>query len=172
MITLASNANTMRSETRNIQSHPIDVNNESQDVQASAIADLTAVIQDLTLFMDSHVEDCASKSAKFFGITLRGNLDSNRWVTENLDDNSLGVIMDVHLVFEHIFHQAYAGEGLLKTLQGQYKVQIDTINQVLACSSFDTRIPKFLKHHKASDTSCLAVKTTSSNKRALDCIPS
>lgn len=116
MITLARNANTMRKEIRAIQNFPIEIDGEANNTQATEIAELKLMVKDLTIRLDAVAEERASKAAKFFGITLRSNNKCNDWVKSNLDDDSLGVIMDVHLVLEHIFYQMYAGEGLLKTL--------------------------------------------------------
>lgn len=52
------------------------------------------------------------------------------------------MIVDVHLVLEHIFYYVSENEGTLKTLYNLHKLDLLNLTQGLCITSFDTRFPK------------------------------
>lgn len=110
---------------------------------ASDLSTLKVLVRTIGQRVDSVVDGRETKSIKFFGITFRGHNDAEAWVTENLDSESYGLIVDAHLVMEHIYHQTFCDDGALKELNSLYKIKIDNLTQGLAMSSFDYATPRF-----------------------------
>lgn len=104
---------------------------------------MKALIKTIVHRVDNVVEGKETKAIKFFGLTFRGHLEAEGWVLEHLDNESFGLIVDVHLVLEHVYHSAFSDEGALKDLNGLYKLKIDNLTQGLAISSFDFAMPRF-----------------------------
>lgn len=109
----------------------------------SDISSLKVTIRSIVQRVDNVVEGREAKVIKFFGLTFRGHIEAETWVADNLDSDSFGLIVDVHLVLEHIYHQAFSDDGAVKELNGLYKIKIDNITQGLAISSFDYSMPRF-----------------------------
>lgn len=109
----------------------------------SDISSIKVMIRSLGQRIDTVVDGRETKAIKFFGTTFRGHSEAELWVLEHLDNDSFGLIVDVHLVFEHIYQQAFNDEGALKELNGLYKIKIDNLTQGLAMTSFDHPMPKF-----------------------------
>lgn len=108
------------------------------------ISTLKMLVKALGAQMDTVIDGRERRAVKFFGQTFRGHHEAEAWVGEFLDNDSFGLIVDAHLVFEHVYHQAFSDEGSLKDLNVLYKIKIDNITQGLAISSFDNPMPKFL----------------------------
>lgn len=109
----------------------------------SDLSNLKVLVRTIGQRIDSVVDGRETKSIKFFGITFRGHSEAEAWVTEHLDSESYGLIVDVHLVLEHIYHQAFCDDGALKELNSLYKIKIDNLTQGLAMQSFDYAMPRF-----------------------------
>lgn len=109
----------------------------------SDISTIKGMIRNMGQRLDTVVEGRETKAVKFFGIVFRGHTEAETWVSEHLDGDSFGLVVDAHLVMEHIYHQAFSDDGSLKELNGLYKLKIDNITQGLAMSSFDYQIPRF-----------------------------
>jgi hypothetical protein len=85
---------------------------------------------------------------KFYGLGFRDPRDAENWVEEHMGDSSYGVIVEVHLVFEHLYAAtASDNESTLKQLNGLNKLKIDNISQSFELTSFETRIPKLFSKH-------------------------
>lgn len=109
----------------------------------SDISSLKVMVRSIVQRVDNVVEGREAKAIKFFGVTFRGHTEAESWVFDNLDNESFGLIVDVHLVLEHVYHQAFSDDGSVKELNGLFKIKIDNITQGLAISSFDCSMPKF-----------------------------
>lgn len=123
-----------------------ETNQTEGSTVVSDISSIKNMIRNMGQRIDTVVDGRESKSVKFFGITFRGHTDAEAWVLENLDSESFGLIVDAHLVFEHIYHQAFSDDGALKDLNVLYKLKIDNITQGLAMSSFDYLTPRFFSN--------------------------
>jgi len=74
----------------------------------------------------------------------------------NHPGENFGLLVDFHLVMEHVQVQI-TGQKLMSNLEKIYKMSLDSNNQALAISSFETRIPRFFsnesKHYVKKDES-------------------
>jgi hypothetical protein len=60
-----------------------------------------------------------------------------------MDGCPYGMVVDAHLVLEHIYDQVSESEGRVKIHQGLRKADLDDLTQSLLLTSFDSRLPKF-----------------------------
>lgn len=89
--------------------------------------------------------DSKGKAIRSFGLGFRDRRASEEWLVANMKDDSFGLFVDVHLVFEQLNHMVNAeGADTLKTLHSIQKLDLDNMNQALCVTSFDTRVPKML----------------------------
>lgn len=109
----------------------------------SDISSIKVMLKSMGQRIDTVVEGRENKSIKFFGLTFRGHGEAESWVSDNLDSDSYGLIVDAHLALEHVYQQAFSDEGAIKELNVLYKIKIDNIAQSLAISSFDYAVPRF-----------------------------
>jgi hypothetical protein len=73
--------------------------------------------------------------------------DSNAWLDMEQRRHQSGLIVDVHMVFEHIFH-AINGIDMLGIMEKLYKIKVLTITYSLAMTSFDAKTPKYFSKLK------------------------
>lgn len=104
--------------------------------------------------MESESDGAAIKS---FGLGFRDLVSSDVWLTANMDDDSFGLFIDVHVIFEHIFDMVEGQDSTLTTLHSIAKLDLANMTQALCLNSFVARVPKLL-----SRSSNLAVPTKSS----------
>jgi hypothetical protein len=104
---------------------------------------------------------------RFFGLGYKDCRASERWVQEHLQDCVFSLIVDVHLVIEHIYNAISVNDVTLKQLQSVYKLKFENLTQGLAVSSFDARIPNYF-----SKTCNLVTKSSKSNVSCFDSTPS
>jgi hypothetical protein len=83
-------------------------------------------------------------AVKFFSLGFREPKEAEAWVESHLATVSYGVVVDAHMVLEHIHSYVVDSDNSLQHLQSLHKLKIDNITQGLAISSFDTRLPKLL----------------------------
>jgi hypothetical protein len=105
--------------------------------------------------IDAVIADNHQDAVKFNGFGFRRVEEAKAWVEANLPDHKFGLIVDVHMVFEHI-HSSTA--MTVTTLQQLAKIQMRDMSQGVAVSSFDQRIPKLL----SDSSSYVVVKTEES----------
>lgn len=98
-------------------------------------------------------------SIKSFGLGFRDSMSSEAWLVANMDDASFGLFVDVHLVFENLFHMIEKNESTLKTLHSIAKLNLANMTEALCLMSFDARVPKIL-----SESSNLAFPTKTSKR--------
>jgi hypothetical protein len=121
---------------------PIATDDVTATTMQSDLSSLKTIIHTMISRIDNLSEGKDSKAIDFFGLTFRSHMDAESWVFENLEA-SYGLIVDAHLVMEHVFYHAFSEDGALKELNSLFKIKIDNLTQGLAMASFDTRMPKF-----------------------------
>jgi len=97
-----------------------------------------------------------SSAIKFGRLGFRTQSDCSSWLETHHPSGEFGLLVDFHLVMEHVFVQIN-GQKLLANLEKIYKMDLRSNNQALAISSFETRLPRFfsqdLKVHVRKDES-------------------
>jgi hypothetical protein len=78
----------------------------------------------------------------FAGLGFQSIADSNAWLETELKRHQSGLIVDVHMVFEHIFH-AINGIDTIGTMEKLYKIKVLCIADSVAMTSFDAKTPKY-----------------------------
>jgi len=79
---------------------------------------------------------------KFGQLGFRSQHDCTAWLQQHHPEDEFGLLVDFHLVMEHVFVQIN-GQKLLANLEKIYKMDLRSNNQALAISSFETRLPRF-----------------------------
>jgi len=95
-----------------------------------------------------------STAIKFGRLGFRSQSDCTAWLQIHHPNDEFGLLVDFHLVMEHVFVQIN-GQKLLANLEKIYKMDLRSNNQALAISSFETQLPRFfsqdLKVHVKKD---------------------
>jgi hypothetical protein len=81
-------------------------------------------------------------SIKFSGLGFTKPPDANSWLEKELPHHPAGLIVDAHMVFEHVFYNMDNTDTLAR-LQQCYKIKVTTIADGVAITSFNSKIPKF-----------------------------
>jgi len=82
---------------------------------------------------------------KFGQLGFRSQQDCTAWLQTHHPGNEFGLLVDFHLVMEHVFVQIN-GQKLLANLEKIYKMDLRSNNQALAISSFEGRLPRFFSN--------------------------
>jgi hypothetical protein len=82
------------------------------------------------------------RAIKFAGLGFQSISHSNAWLETELRKHPSGLIVDVHMVLEHI-HYALEGIDTIATMEKLYKIKVTCIADSVAMTSFDTKTPKF-----------------------------
>jgi len=83
-----------------------------------------------------------SSVIKFGQLGFRSQQDCTAWLHLHHPGDEFGLLVDFHVVMEHVFVQIN-GQKLLANLEKIYKMDLRSNNQALAISSFETRLPRF-----------------------------
>jgi hypothetical protein len=84
----------------------------------------------------------------FFGLGFRDKKDCDAWYTTHLTNIPVGLIVDIHIVLEHIFNSSNTVDtaesgGLSQHLHSVKKLMMNNMTMAVAVCSFDSRLPKF-----------------------------
>jgi hypothetical protein len=82
------------------------------------------------------------KAIRFAGLGFQSISESNAWLETCLRNHQSGLIVDVHMVFEHVFH-AIEGIDTIATMEKLYKIKVLCIADSVAMTSFDAKTPKY-----------------------------
>jgi hypothetical protein len=96
------------------------------------------VVASINRKVDQLIADTHQDSVKFNGFGFRRVEEANAWIATHLPDHKFGLIVDVHMVFEHVY---CASAKTVPTLQ---QLDMKDMSQGIAVSSFDHQIPKLL----------------------------
>ena len=89
------------------------------------------------------------KTVKFGGTNLESLGDARAWLEQNMapEWGNVSLVVDVHTCMEHVF-SSLQGEEFLSKFIKVHKLDIQTIAQGLAMSSYETSIPKIYNSGK------------------------
>jgi hypothetical protein len=79
---------------------------------------------------------------KFGGLNLDSKQKAWAWINTNLASEDIGLVVDPHTVFEHIWANFTGGE-FLKNFERVHKLEVSTLSQGYSMTSFEQPIPKF-----------------------------
>jgi hypothetical protein len=105
------------------------------DAQVDLVKDFIVVL-DRKLYQ--LIADTHQDAVKFNGFGFRRVEEANAWIAT---DHKFGLIVDVHMVFEHVYS---ASAKTVPTLQQLAKIEMRDMSQGIAVSLFAPRIPKLL----------------------------
>jgi hypothetical protein len=91
--------------------------------------------------LDELIADTHQDAIKFNGFGFCCYDEAAAWLESHSLDHKFGLIVDVHMVFEHLYS---AAEKTVPTLQQLKKIDMTDMSQGIAVSSFDQWIPKLL----------------------------
>lgn len=100
-------------------------------------------IEDLENKFEAYMKMQETETIKFFNLGFKDFNDAVAWLHTNHALDDFGLLVDPHMVMEHIYQQL-AEEDILKSLQTFYKLKIEDINQGIAITSFQNKIWRFL----------------------------
>jgi hypothetical protein len=83
------------------------------------------------------------QAVKFASLGFRKIDEVAAWLTINCPENAFGLVVDPHMVFEHMNYNLHS-EDSLDRLQKLYKLKIETIGQGISIKSFENKVPKLL----------------------------
>jgi hypothetical protein len=112
-------------------------------------------VEEVIKSFETRIEDLSSRLAKvtsetdeqairFAGLGFRSAREVNAWLMIHMPAHRCGLIVDVHIVMEHIQVQSF-GQDSIKTLESLFKLKIKTMADGLAMTSFEQKIPRFFK---------------------------
>jgi hypothetical protein len=112
-------------------------------------------VHDVIKSFESRIEDLSTRLSKvtaetdeqavwFSGLGFRLSREANAWLVCHLPAHHCGLIVDVHVVLEHIQAQSF-GQDSIKTLESLIKLKIKTMADGLAMTSFEQKMPRFFK---------------------------
>jgi len=119
----------------NLKSSFTDEINQKESILTSRMNEMERELAALRSSKDSTV-------IKFGQLGLRSQQDCTAWLQLHHPGNEFGLLVDFHLVMEHIYVQIN-GQKLLANLEKIYKMDLRSNNQALVTSSFEGRLPRF-----------------------------
>jgi hypothetical protein len=79
---------------------------------------------------------------RFAGLGFQSSKESNAWLVLNMPDHHCGLVVDVHMVMEHI-QAAITGTDSISMSDTLFKLKIKTLADGLAMKSFETKVPRY-----------------------------
>jgi hypothetical protein len=79
---------------------------------------------------------------RFGGLGFRSSREADAWLVQNMPDHHCGLVVDVHIVMEHI-HTAIAGQDSISMLEKLMKLKVKTLADGLAMKSYENKIPRY-----------------------------
>ena len=138
-------------------------NHSSNNNCSNYVQEMDAAMEDTRLRIVKLMADSSGETLKSFGLGFQSRLDSDAWVDQYLCDVPYGLVVDAHMVFEHLFSFASGNEqGSLKTWYNIQKLDLANMTQATCLTSFDGSVPKYL-----SKSSNMAIP---SRTKGLSCI--
>ena len=97
--------------------------------------------------LDKAMKEAKSENSpgvvKFGSLGISSLKEADAWVDANIDSASVGLIIDPHTLMENL-NASISGGDFLKKFETIYKLQIETLSQGYAMSSFERAVPKIL----------------------------
>jgi hypothetical protein len=82
------------------------------------------------------------RAIRFAGLGFQTIGESSAWLKIAMRKHQSGLIVDVHMVFEHVYH-AIEGIDTIATMEKLYKIKVLCIADSVAMTSFDAKTPKY-----------------------------
>jgi hypothetical protein len=122
---------------------------ESKPVWVSeVIQSFEARIEGLSTRLSKVTADTDEQAIRFAGLGFRSMREANAWLMIHMPEHHCGLIVDVHIVFEHIQVQSF-GQDSIKALESLFKLKIKTMADGIAMTSFEQKLPRFFKKSTA-----------------------
>jgi hypothetical protein len=87
------------------------------------------------------------RAIQFSGLGFQSMKESNAWLEMELRHHQSGLVVDVHMVFEHVYYSVN-GINTIGMLEKLYKIKVLCIADGVAMTSFDAKTPKFFSKIK------------------------
>jgi hypothetical protein len=100
-------------------------------------------VNDVSDKVNQLVSDATKDAVKFCKLGFRRAEDAFAWMDVHQPDFSFGLIIDAHIVFEHVHMKLSNDQGSTTRLQGLKKLNMTNLNQGMAFTSFDHRAPRY-----------------------------
>jgi phage shock protein A len=117
-------------------------NVDTNDLANEVIKRIETRMVDMENRLSGLVSKGDDRAIKFAGLGFQSISQSNAWLETELRRHPSGLIVDVHMVLEHI-HYALEGIDTIATMEKLYKIKVTCIADSVAITSFDTKTPKF-----------------------------
>jgi hypothetical protein len=120
--------------------------NDPIDVDDADLPELTSRIEsrvdELERKLNSVLAKTEERAIRFSGLGFQTISESNAWLEISLRRHQSGLIVDAHMVFEHVFH-AIEGIDTIAVMEKLYKIKVMCIADSVAMTSFDAKTPKY-----------------------------
>ena len=83
------------------------------------------------------------RSIKFQELTICSLKYIRDWIEVNVPSLSYALIVDLHNILEHVYHQINLSKSTLDVFQNEFKLEIPTPNHVVSIQLFCNPLPKF-----------------------------
>jgi hypothetical protein len=117
---------------------------ETRDEMAARIENR---INQLETKLNGLVAKSDERAIRFSGLGFQSMKESNAWLEMELRRHQSGLVVDVHMVFEHVYH-SINGIDTIGMLEKLYKIKVLCIADGVAMTSFDAKTPKFFSKIK------------------------
>jgi hypothetical protein len=114
----------------------------SESLGAGFYADLQERMGKMTGQIENLKAEKQISAIKFAGLGFDTPQKASVWLTRNVPTTDVGLIVDPHTVFEHIYGKEN-GDDFFKSFERVHKLQIETLSQGYAMMSFQHPVPKF-----------------------------
>ncbi len=112
------------------------------DVSAKELARVESRVDTMERKLHGLLAKSDERAILFAGLGFQSISDSNAWLESELSKHRSGLIVDAHMVFEHIYH-AIEGIDTIATMEKLYKIKVLCIADSVAMTSFDAKTPKY-----------------------------
>ncbi len=112
------------------------------DWSSEAIKDFEDRLEDMSSRLSNVTAETDETSIRFAGLGFRSSREANAWLMIHLPDHPCGLIVDVHIVMEHVSASLSSNE-IISRLEKQVKLKVPTLADGLAMSSFQNAVPRF-----------------------------
>jgi hypothetical protein len=138
---------------------PTRVDQDLEKGHRNSIGDEAAV--ELVARVESRVNEMEQKlsgllakneeqTIRFVGLGFQTMSESNAWLKVTLRKHQSGLIVDVFMVFEHVYH-AIEGIDTIATLEKLYEIKVLCTADSVAMTSFKAKTLKYFLRHYARD---------------------
>jgi hypothetical protein len=79
---------------------------------------------------------------RFAGLGFRSSKESNAWLLIHMPDHHCGLVVDVHMVMEHV-QSSITGTDTINMLEKLFKLKLQTLADGMAMKSYERKIPRF-----------------------------